>query len=83
MENKVVVHMRDGTIHKGVTQEFSPDEELFHLTNQPDGQSSPSTTAKRFGASSARAPTRTAPVFSSIPRIRRTTTSGFSSFAPR
>ena len=31
MENKVVVHMRDGTIHKGVTQDFSPDEELFHL----------------------------------------------------
>ena len=31
MENKMVVHMKDGTIHKGVTQDFSPDEELFHL----------------------------------------------------
>lgn len=31
MENKVVVHMRDGTIHKGITNDFRPEEDLFHL----------------------------------------------------
>ena len=31
MENKVVVHMRDGTIQKGITGDFRPEEELFHL----------------------------------------------------
>ena len=31
MENKVVVHMKDGTIHKGVTQDFDPDAETLHL----------------------------------------------------
>ena len=31
MENKVVVHMVDGTIHKGVTQDFRPEEETFHV----------------------------------------------------
>ena len=31
MENKVVVHMQDGKIHKGVTQDFRPEGETFHL----------------------------------------------------
>lgn len=31
MENKVVVHMKDGKIHKGVTQDFVPSRESFHL----------------------------------------------------
>ncbi len=31
MENKVVVHMKDGKIHKGVTQDFVPSKETFHL----------------------------------------------------
>ena len=31
MENKVVVHMKDGKIHKGVTQDFVPSREAFHL----------------------------------------------------
>ena len=31
MENKVVVHMQDGAIHKGVTQDFRPDAEVFHI----------------------------------------------------
>src|SRR5262245_59382468 len=31
MENKVVVHMKDGRIHKGVTQDFHPSRESLHL----------------------------------------------------
>ncbi len=31
MENRVVVHMRDGVIHKGVTQGFDPAKETFYL----------------------------------------------------
>jgi hypothetical protein len=31
MENKLVVHMKDGKIHKGVTQDFDPSEESFHM----------------------------------------------------
>jgi hypothetical protein len=31
MENKVVVHMKDGEIHKGVTHDFDPAIETFHL----------------------------------------------------
>jgi hypothetical protein len=31
MENKVVVHMRDGRVHKGITHDFDPDEDSFHL----------------------------------------------------
>lgn len=31
MEHKIVVHTKDGTIHKGVTQDFDPAEEGFHL----------------------------------------------------
>ena len=31
MENKVVVHMKDGTIHKGVTHDFRVGEASFHL----------------------------------------------------
>ena len=31
MENKVVVHMQDGTIHKGVTQDFRADQDTFHV----------------------------------------------------
>jgi hypothetical protein len=31
MENKVVVHMKVGTIHKGVTHDFRTDADRFHL----------------------------------------------------
>ncbi len=31
MENKVVAHMRDGSIQKGITHDFRPDAEAFHL----------------------------------------------------
>jgi hypothetical protein len=31
MENKIVVHMKSGAIHKGVTHDFSPQKEGFHL----------------------------------------------------
>jgi hypothetical protein len=31
MENKIVVHLRDGAIHKGVTHDFEPGVEAFHL----------------------------------------------------
>ena len=31
MENKIVAHMKDGTIHKGVTHDFNPSEESFHV----------------------------------------------------
>lgn len=31
MENKIVVHMKNGTIHKGVTHDFEPGKETFHV----------------------------------------------------
>jgi hypothetical protein len=31
MENKVVAHMRDGSIHKGITNDFRADAGAFHL----------------------------------------------------
>jgi len=31
MENKIVVHMKSGDIHKGVTHDFAPDSESFHV----------------------------------------------------
>jgi hypothetical protein len=31
MEQKIVVHMRGGAIHKGLTQDFSPKQPAFHL----------------------------------------------------
>jgi hypothetical protein len=31
MENKIVVHMKDGAIHKGVTHDFAPESENFHI----------------------------------------------------
>ncbi len=31
MENKIVVHMKDGEIHKGVTHDFNPVLAEFHL----------------------------------------------------
>lgn len=31
MEQKIVVHMTDGAIHKGVTQDFSPTAGVFHI----------------------------------------------------
>ena len=31
MENKIVVHMKDNTIQKGVTQDFEPSKSSFHL----------------------------------------------------
>lgn len=30
-ERKIVVHMKDGTIRKGVTHDFSPSESVFYL----------------------------------------------------
>lgn len=31
MEHKIVVHMQDGAIHKGITHDFGADRESFHL----------------------------------------------------
>jgi Family of unknown function (DUF6982) len=31
MEQKIVVHLTDGAIHKGVTQDFSPTRPAFHV----------------------------------------------------
>ncbi len=31
MENKIVVHMKDGTIRKGITHDFEPAGVTFHL----------------------------------------------------
>ena len=31
MENKIVVHMKDGKVHKGVTHDFAPEKDGFHL----------------------------------------------------
>ena len=31
MENKIVAHMKDGSIHKGVTHDFEPETESFHV----------------------------------------------------
>lgn len=31
MENKIVVHLKDGTIHKGVTHDFDPEVDTFYL----------------------------------------------------
>ncbi len=31
MEAKVVVHLKAGAVHKGVTQDFDPARDLFHL----------------------------------------------------
>ena len=37
MDNKVVVHLRDGRLIKGTTTNFSPTREMFHVT-RPDGE---------------------------------------------
>ena len=37
MENKVVVHMKDGAIHKGMTHDFDPERETFHLLSAEGG----------------------------------------------
>ena len=31
MEQKLVVHKRDGSVYKGVTQDFDPNRETFHF----------------------------------------------------
>ncbi len=31
MENKIVVHMKDGSVHKGITHDFDPGAENFHV----------------------------------------------------
>lgn len=31
MEQKIVVHLRGGGIHKGVTHDFDPERDTFHL----------------------------------------------------
>lgn len=31
MEKKIVVHLKDGSIHKGVTHDFDPEGESFYL----------------------------------------------------
>ncbi len=31
MEQKIVVNMRSGVVHKGVTHDFSPKQEAFHV----------------------------------------------------
>ena len=37
MDNKVVVHLRDGRLIKGTTTNFSPTREMFHVTRS-DGE---------------------------------------------
>jgi hypothetical protein len=37
MENKIVVHMKGGVIHKGVTHDFDPARETFHLLSAEGG----------------------------------------------
>lgn len=36
IENKVVVHFRDGKIVKGYTYDFNPNKEIFHVTEAQD-----------------------------------------------
>jgi hypothetical protein len=31
MEQKLVVHKKDGTIYKGITQDFDPEQDAFHF----------------------------------------------------
>ena len=31
MEQKIVVHVKDGAVHKGVTHDFSPRQTSFHV----------------------------------------------------
>src|SRR5262245_27289176 len=31
MENRIVAHLKDGRIHKGVTHDFDPDARHFHI----------------------------------------------------
>ena len=31
MEQKLVVHKKDGTVHKGITQDFDPERDDFHF----------------------------------------------------
>ena len=31
MEQKIVVHTKDGKVHKGITQDFEPDRRTFHF----------------------------------------------------
>jgi len=31
MENKVVAHLKDGRIHKGITHDFDPEGRAFHI----------------------------------------------------
>ena len=31
MEQKIVVNLRSGAVHKGVTHDFSPNKEAFHI----------------------------------------------------
>jgi len=37
MEQKIVVHLRAGAIHKGVTQDFEPTQEAFHVLSGEGG----------------------------------------------
>jgi hypothetical protein len=38
MQNTVVVHFPDGTLLKGVTNNFFPNKDRFHLTDKDTGQ---------------------------------------------
>jgi hypothetical protein len=31
LENKIVAHLRDARIHKGITRDFDPDHDVFHV----------------------------------------------------
>jgi hypothetical protein len=37
IENKVVVHFRDGRVLKGYTYDFNPNKEVFHVTKTQNG----------------------------------------------
>ena len=38
VDNKVVIHFRDGRILKGYTYDFSPNREVFHITQAQNGK---------------------------------------------
>ena len=39
MQKKVVVHFRDGKLVKGFTRDFSPNKDVFHITDKDSGES--------------------------------------------
>jgi hypothetical protein len=38
MVNKIVIRYADGRIEKGTTQDFSPNKDVFHISNRENGE---------------------------------------------